>query len=59
MSRELSPSSLASTRASGGARVLVRGDEVEEEIMTAMSCVFIWIGKAQCNYASAPGGSHL
>ena len=59
MSRQLSASSPASTRASGGARVLVRGEEVEEEIMTAVSCVFIRIGTAQRNYVCAPGGSHL
>jgi len=37
----------------------VRGGEVEEEIMTAVSCVFIRTGKAQRNYAGAPGSSHL
>ena len=36
MSRKLSASSPVSTRASGGARVLVRGEEVEEDIMTAV-----------------------
>ena len=37
----------------------VRGGEVEEEIVTAVSCVFIRKGTAQRNYAGAPGGSHL
>ena len=32
---------------------------MEEEIMTAVSCVFIRKGTAQRNYAGAPGGSHL
>ena len=44
MSRQLSTSSLASMRASGGARVMVRVEEVEEEIMTAVRCVFIRTG---------------
>ena len=55
-SRQLSASSPASSRASGGARVRAR---VEEEIMTAVRCVFIGIGTAQSYYTSAPGDSHL
>ena len=58
-SRELSASSHALSRASGDARVSVRGEEVEVEIMTAVRCVFIATGTAQCYYAGAPGGSHL
>ena len=42
-SRQLSASSPASSRASGGARVRAR---VEEEIMTAVRCVFIGTGAA-------------
>ena len=37
----------------------VRGGEVEEEIVTAVSCVFIRKGTRQRHYAGAPGGSHL
>ena len=55
-SRQLSASSLASPRASGGARVCAR---VEEEIMTGVRRVFIGIGTAQCYYTGAPGVSHL
>ena len=50
---QLSTLSPASTRASGGARVLVRGEEVEEEIMTAVRCVFIGTGAAHRYYAGA------
>ena len=57
-SRQLSASSPASSRASGGARVC-RGREVEEGFLTAMRCVFIRKGTAQRNYAGAPGGSHV
>ena len=32
---------------------------MEEEIMTAVSCVFIRKGAAQRNYVGVPGGSHL
>ena len=59
MSRQLSTSSSALSRASGGARVLVQGEEVEEEIMIVVMCVFIRIGTSQRYYAGAPGGSHL
>ena len=55
-SRQLSASSPASSRASGGARVRVR---VEEEIMTAVRRAFIGTGAAQCYYIGAPGDSHL
>ena len=51
-----SASSPASSRASGGARVRAR---VEEEIMTAVKCVFIGTGAALRYYTSAPGDSHL
>ena len=43
-SRQLSASSLVSSRASGGARVCAR---VEEEIMTRVRRVFIGTGAAQ------------
>ena len=56
--RQLSASSPASSRASGGARVC-RGGEVEEGFLTAIGRVFIGKGMAQRNYAGAPGGSHL
>ena len=55
-SRQLSASSPASSRASGGARVCAR---VEERIMTVVRCVFIRKGTTQHNYIGAPGGSHL
>ena len=55
-SRQLSASSLASSRASGGARVCAR---VEERIMTVVRRVFIETGTAQCYYTGAPGDSHL
>ena len=55
-SRQLSTSSPASSRASGGARVCAR---VEEGIMTVVRRVFIGIGTAQCYYIGAPGDSHL
>ena len=55
-SRQLSASSLASSRASGGARVRAR---VEEEIMTVVRRVFIGTGTTQCYYTGAPGASHL
>ena len=54
--RQLSASSPASSRASGGARVRAR---VEEEIMTAVRCVFIGTGVSLCYYTGAPGDSHL
>ena len=54
--RQQSASSPTSSRASGGARVCVR---VEEEIMTAVKCVFIGTGAALCYYTGAPGDSHL
>ena len=55
-SPQLSTSSPASSRASGGARVCAR---VEERIMTVVRRVFIGIGTAQCYYTGALGGSHL
>ena len=55
-SRQLSASSPASSRASGGARVRAR---VEEEIMTAMKCVFIGTGAALRYYTGAPGDPRL
>ena len=54
--RQLSALSPASSRASGGARVRAR---VEEEIMTAVKCVFIGTGAALRYYTGAPGDSHL
>ena len=54
--RQRSASSPASSRASGGAMVRAR---VEEEIMTAVRCVFIGTGAALCYYTGAPGDSHL
>ena len=54
--RQLSASSPASSRASGGARVRAR---VEERIMTMVRHVFIGTGTAQCYYTGAPGDSHL
>ena len=51
-----SASSPASSRASGGARVRAR---VEEEIMTAVKCVFIGTWAALRYYTGAPGDSHL
>ena len=55
-SRQRSASSPASSRASSGARVRARE---EEEIMTAMKCVFIGTGAALRYYTGAPGDSHL
>ena len=55
-SRQLSASSPASSRASGGARACAR---VEERIMTGVRRVYIGTGTAQCYYIGAPGGSHL
>ena len=55
-SRQLSASSLALSRASGGARVCAR---VEEEIMTMVRRVFIGTGAALRYYTGAPGDSHL
>ena len=55
-SRQLSASSPASSRASGGARVCAR---VEERIMTGVRRVFIGTGTAQCYYTGTPGDSHL
>ena len=55
-SRQLSASSPALSRASGGARVRAR---VEERIMTVLRRVFIGTGTAQCYYTGALGGSHL
>ena len=55
-SRQLSASSPALSRASGGARVCAR---VEERIMTVVRRVFIGTGTAQRYYIGAPGDSHL
>ena len=55
-SRQRSASSSASSRASGGARVRAR---VEEEIMTAVKCVFIGTWATLRYYTGAPGDSHL
>ena len=55
-SQQLSASSPAASRASGGARVCAR---VEEEIMTAVKCVFIGTWAALRYYTGAPGDSHL
>ena len=55
-SRQLSASSPASSRASGGARVCAR---VEERIMIVVRRVFIGTGTTQCYYTGAPGYSHL
>ena len=55
-SRQLSASSPALSRASGGARVRAR---VEEEIMTTVRCVFIGTGAAMRYYTGAPGDSYL
>ena len=54
--RQRSASSPTSSRASGGARVRAR---VEEEIMTAVRCVFIGTWAALRYYTGAPGDSHL
>ena len=54
--RQLSASSPASSRASGGARVRAR---LEEEIMTVVRRVFVGTGAAQGYYTGAPGDSHL
>ena len=54
--RQQSASSPTSSRASGGARVRAR---VEEEMMTAVKCVFIGTGAALHYYTGAPGDSHL
>ena len=54
--RQQSASSPASSRASSGARVRAR---VEEEIMTAVKCVFIGTGAALRYHTGAPGDSHL
>ena len=55
-SRQLSASSPALSKASGGARVCAR---VEERIMTVVRRVFIGTGTAQRYYTGAPGDSHL
>ena len=54
--RQLSASSPASSRASGGARVRAR---VEGEIMTAVKCVFIGTWAALRYYTGAPSDLHL
>ena len=54
--RQRSASSPTLSRASSGARFRAR---VEEEIMTAVRCVFIGTGAALCYYTGAPGDSHL
>ena len=55
-SRQLSASSPASSRASGGARVCAR---VKEEKMTGVRRVLIGTGTTQRYYIGAPGDSHL
>ena len=55
---QLSASSLASSSASGGARVFERW-RGGRKILTAMGCAFIRKGTTQRNYAGAPGDSHL
>ena len=55
-SRQLSASSPASPRASGGAKVCAR---VEERIMTGVRRVFIGTRTAQCYYTGSPDDSHL
>ena len=55
-SRQLSASSPASSRVSGGARVCVR---VEERIMTVVRRVFIGTWTTQHYYTGAPDDSHL
>ena len=55
-SQQLSASSPASSRATGGARVCAR---VEERIITVVRRVFIGTGTAQCYYIGAPSDSHL
>ena len=54
--RQRSASSPVSSRASGGATVRAR---VEEEIMTAVKCVFIGTRPALRYYIGAAGDSHL
>ena len=54
--RQLSASSQASSRASGGARVCAR---VEERIMTVVRHVFIGTRTTRRYYTGAPGDSHL
>ena len=53
--RQRSASSPASSRASGGARVRAR---VEEEIMTAVKCVFIGTGR-HCVITQVPLAIHI
>ena len=55
-SRQLSASSPASSRASGGTRVRAR---VEEGDNDRGKCEFIGTGAALCYYTGAPGDSHL
>ena len=57
-SRQLSASSPASSRASGGARVLTRWRGGRSFFYRRVQ-VFIRKWAAQRNYAGAPGGSHL
>ena len=54
--RQRSASSPASSSASGGARVLAR---VEEGDNDCGKCEFIGSGAALCYYTGAPGDSHL
>ena len=54
--RQRSASSLASSSASGGARVHAR---VEEGDNDRGKCEFIGTGAALCYYTGAPGDSHL
>ena len=55
-SRQLSASSSASSRESGGARVCAG---VEERIMTMVRHVFIETGTTQCYYTGASSDAHL
>ena len=56
-SRQLSASSPALSRASGGAGLSTWRGRIS--VLTAIGWVFIGKGTAQRNYAGAPGGSHL
>src|SRR3954462_2691874 len=58
MLRQLSASSPASSRASGGARVLTRW-RGGRSFLYRRGQVFVRMCAAQCNYAGALGGSHL
>ena len=57
-SQQLSASSPASSRASGGTRICERW-RGGRKILTMMGWVFIRKGTTHCNYTGAPGSSHL